>query len=279
MDPSFQFKSHFKRNLKLEERHSIPRSSLNLSSSLILREKNGKTAVVTYCHWQLQASIAIKLCKVGYTVFAFYDEKLLTKESKSIFEEKYDKKIITVKYDPLDSSSLDLAYNQACSLGLSSIDVLILGPYVYFTQSSDFESSITTTKVDFFNECLQNITLPSLYVFQKFFNLVVNTKGSKILFLSNRLSSITENSSGKAYSSRASFAGINQIVKSLSCELSGKVLVSVGLPGMILTGTNTQNSNAEPSFIGAERVYNILEFMTPENSGKLIEHTLQIIDP
>eukprot|EP01091_Cochliopodium_minus_P020432 TRINITY_DN8931_c0_g1_i1.p1 TRINITY_DN8931_c0_g1~~TRINITY_DN8931_c0_g1_i1.p1 ORF type:complete len:1089 (-),score=366.02 TRINITY_DN8931_c0_g1_i1:17-3283(-) len=280
VDLTFSLKKTLKRDFSGDYQNLSNNSLLFSQSTVRLYENRGFTAVVTHAHFQLQSSIVLKLCNVGYKVYALYKESMLTNEAKQIFDEKYKEKIIPITYDPVDSNSVDEAFENACKLGLTNLNVLILGPYIYFPNSVDFESSVKTTKRELYNECMEQIIFSSISVLQKFYDLITKTPNSKILFLSNRLGSITENSTSKGYSARTTFAGLNQIAKNLSIELDKKVLVNVALPGIIFSGSNARYSDlAEPPFVGAERVFNILEFMNNENTGKLIEHTLQIVDP
>ncbi|XDD48801.1 SDR family oxidoreductase [Leptospira sp. WS92.C1] len=90
---------------------------------------------------------------------------------------------------------------------------------------------------------------------------------AKLVFLTSRMGSIADNSSGAYYGYRASKAALNAIAVSLSRDLSPKG-ISVGIfhPGMVATEmTGRQGISPEESVLGlAERI----ESLNLSNSGK-----------
>ncbi|MBM9499490.1 SDR family oxidoreductase [Leptospira sp. 201903071] len=90
---------------------------------------------------------------------------------------------------------------------------------------------------------------------------------SKLVFLTSRMGSIADNTSGSYYGYRASKAALNAIAVSLARDLSPKG-ISVGIfhPGMVATEmTGRQGISPEESVVGlAERI----ETLNLSNSGK-----------
>mgnify|MGYP001202790038 CR=1 FL=1 len=92
-------------------------------------------------------------------------------------------------------------------------------------------------------------------------------KGSKLVFITSRMGSIEDNTSGGRYGYRMSKAALNMAVKSLSIDLKEKD-VSVGLihPGWVKTRMTGFTGNSEPNYV-SEQIFSRIGELNINNSG------------
>ncbi len=99
-------------------------------------------------------------------------------------------------------------------------------------------------------------------------NLSRSERG-RVVILSSMLGSMTLNSSGGLYAYRASKAGVNAIVKSLSIDLADRGIIAIAQhPGWVRTdmGGRGADIDIETSVTGMKAVF---DGLTPADSGKL----------
>ena len=91
--------------------------------------------------------------------------------------------------------------------------------------------------------------------------------GSKLVFMSSRMGSIQDNTSGGEYGYRMSKAALNSAVKSLAIDLKDQG-ISVGIlhPGMVRTRMNLM-SNGIPPEEAVGNLLNRIDQLSLENSG------------
>lgn len=91
--------------------------------------------------------------------------------------------------------------------------------------------------------------------------------GSKLVFMSSRMGSIQDNTSGGEYGYRMSKAALNSAVKSLAIDLKEQG-ISVGIlhPGMVRTRMNLM-SNGIPPEEAVGNLLNRIDQLSLENSG------------
>jgi NAD(P)-dependent dehydrogenase (short-subunit alcohol dehydrogenase family) len=92
-------------------------------------------------------------------------------------------------------------------------------------------------------------------------------KGSKVAFITSRMGSIADNSSGGAYGYRMSKAALNMAGKSLAEDLKGEgIAVAILHPGMVKTDMIRGHGQVEPADAAAGLLARI-EALTMETTG------------
>lgn len=91
--------------------------------------------------------------------------------------------------------------------------------------------------------------------------------GSKVAFITSRMGSIGDNTSGGMYGYRMSKAALNMAAVSLSKDLKPKgIAVAVLHPGYVQTGMTRGNGDVTPD-VAAERLLSRIDELTLETSG------------
>jgi len=89
----------------------------------------------------------------------------------------------------------------------------------------------------------------------------------KLAFITSRMGSIEDNTSGGRYGYRASKCALNMFAKSISHDLaSRKIAVSILHPGFVRTDMTRGNGHVEPEE-SARNLINRIDEMTMENTG------------
>ncbi len=99
----------------------------------------------------------------------------------------------------------------------------------------------------------------------------------KMIFISSRVGSITENTGGAMYAYRSSKTALNQVVKSLSIDLFDRGVSSVALhPGWVLTDMGGPNAliDVKTSVMG---MISVINSINNSDSGKFFNYDGSII--
>ena len=169
----------------------------------------------------------------------------------------------------LDVSQGDSVSSLAESLRGEAIDILLNNAGVYGDEGHDdfgrinYERWAATFSV--------NVMGPMRMV-EAFAENVSRGDRKVIAFLSSRMGSIGENTSGGSYLYRSSKAALNAVVKSLSLDLRDRGLITVALhPGWVQTDMGGQNAPTLPreSIQGLRKV---LEGLQSKDSGGFLSY-------
>ncbi|WP_413203859.1 SDR family oxidoreductase [Rhodospirillum sp. A1_3_36] len=99
-----------------------------------------------------------------------------------------------------------------------------------------------------------------------------NTKGSKAVFLSSKMGSMTENTSGAQYIYRSSKAALNAVVKSLGIELVERGIIAMAFhPGWVRTdmgGPNGLLSTDE----SVTAMRGVIDGLTTADAGRFLNY-------
>merc|ERR1719282_651746 len=99
-------------------------------------------------------------------------------------------------------------------------------------------------------------------------------EGGKIAIVSTGFASIGDNTSGGVYAYRASKAAVNQIAKSMACDLKNRQISVVAIsPGMLTTEFGPgkealEKFGAKPVTQGTSGILEVLAGLTVENTGQ-----------
>jgi len=103
--------------------------------------------------------------------------------------------------------------------------------------------TIETVSPKLWSEVLNLNLVTPLLITQKILKNIRNGKDKKLFFMSSKVGSITDNSRGGMYIQRSSKTALNQVVKSLSIDLSSEGILAIALhPGWVKTRMGGENA-------------------------------------
>jgi NAD(P)-dependent dehydrogenase (short-subunit alcohol dehydrogenase family) len=142
---------------------------------------------------------------------------------------KYDLEGEVYRLDVTDPDSVAALHRE---LSGEAIDLLINNAGIYGSRGLEFGS------LDYgaWEEVLRTNVLGPMRIAEAFADQVAASEKKKMVFISSKVGSIADNSSGGSYIYRSSKTALNMAVKSLSLDLSGKGIICVLLhPGWVQT--------------------------------------------
>ena len=222
------------------------------------------TVLITGCSRGLGLEFAYQYARDGWQVHACARdlkraEALLALEAR--FPEQLSLHTLDVNRDG-QIRALDRV------LGNTVIDLLINNAGCYGPRGAAFG----TLERELWRQVLETNTLSPLMLTQVLYPRIAASELKTIAFISSRVGSIADNTSGGGYYYRSSKTALNQAVRSLSIDLSGAGVRVVALhPGWVQTDMGGERAplSAEKSVTDLRR---LLTQLTPEQSGLLINH-------
>ena len=114
-------------------------------------------------------------------------------------------------------------------------------------------------------------TIAPLMLVQAFVEQVAASRQKLVAVISSKVGSIADNSSGGSYVYRSSKTAVNQVVKSVSIDLSDREITVISLhPGWVKTDMGGPNAEISPNQSGSG-LKRILQSAGLSQSGKFIE--------
>ncbi|EAQ67437.1 short chain dehydrogenase [Marinomonas sp. MED121] len=153
----------------------------------------------------------------------------------------------------LDVTDYQAVAQLAKSLQDQSFDLLINNAGVYGPRGS----SLDHLDLDAWRQVFETNTIAPLKLVQAFAPHVGSSQGKKIAILSSKMGSISDNQSGAAYIYRSTKTALNQVIKSLSIDLSPQDVKVIALhPGWVRTDMGGPNGliDVEESVTGLKKV-------------------------
>ena len=151
---------------------------------------------------------------------------------------------------------------------LPAIDILInnagyYGPSGYALGETDVEEWRKVFEVN---------TIAPLKIVEMLLPLLKQGGIKKIACLSSKVGSMTDNSSGRGYIYRSSKAALNSVVKSLSIDLAPEGFAILALhPGWVKTAMGGPNATLSAPE-SAKGLINVIENLTPSDSGRFLNY-------
>ena len=101
---------------------------------------------------------------------------------------------------------------------------------------------------------------------------VLAGEGKRIAFLSSKMGSIADNSSGGSYMYRTAKAALNQAIKSLAMDLREQNIIALSLhPGWVRTEMGGPNGLIDTA-TSAAGLLNVIAEAVPSDSGQFIAY-------
>lgn len=162
-----------------------------------------------------------------------------------------------IKLYALDVTNYQAVANLADELKGVSFDLLINNAGIYGPKGS----SLDNLDIEAWRQVFETNTIAPLKLIQAFTPHVAASEGKRIAVLSSKMGSISDNQSGSAYIYRSSKTALNQVIKSLSIDLSPQGIQVIALhPGWVRTEMGGPNGLIDTT----ESVTGLKSVMTSE---------------
>jgi len=162
-----------------------------------------------------------------------------------------------IKLYALDVTDYQAVTNLADELKDVSFDLLINNAGIYGPKGS----SLDNQDIEAWRQVFETNTIAPLKLIQAFTPHVAASEGKRIAVLSSKMGSISDNQSGSAYIYRSSKTALNQVIKSLSIDLSPQRIQVIALhPGWVRTEMGGPNGLIDTT----ESVTGLKSVMTSE---------------
>ncbi|MGB0944559.1 MAG: SDR family oxidoreductase [Marinomonas sp.] len=162
-----------------------------------------------------------------------------------------------IKLYALDVTDYQAVTHLADELKGVSFDLLINNAGIYGPKCS----SLDNLDIEAWRQVFETNTIAPLELIQAFTPHVAASEGKRIAVLSSKMGSISDNQSGSAYIYRSSKAALNQVIKSLSIDLSPQGIQVIALhPGWVRTEMGGPNGLIDTT----ESVTGLKSVMTSE---------------
>ncbi|NOJ19335.1 SDR family oxidoreductase [Vibrio jasicida] len=175
------------------------------------------------------------------------------------------------RYNTLVLHELDVTdYQRVAQLAseLPAIDLLINNAGYYGPKGYGFGN----TDIEEWRQVFEINTIAPLKLVESFCPLLQQGKAKKIVCISSKVGSMTENTSGGGYIYRSSKAALNSVVKSLSNDLTDEGFTVLALhPGWVRTAMGGPNALIDTQ-TSADGLAKVIEQSTQENSGQFINY-------
>lgn len=168
------------------------------------------------------------------------------------------------RLDVCDPASIDHLKGQ---LSLASIDILINNAGIYGKRLS-----LGELDYDNWMQVLETNTLGPIRLTEALIDQLTRGQSSKLVFITSKMGSIADNSSGGAYIYRSSKAALNAAVKSLAMDLASRGAVAVAIhPGWVQTDMGGPNAliTTETSVTNMRRV---IDELGPGDNGRFLNY-------
>lgn len=167
----------------------------------------------------------------------------------------------------LEVADPDAIQALAKQLSTETIDILISNAGMYP------KSDVTQASMTDWLAAFKVNTLSTYYLAQAFTPHLTRATTPKLIAMTSKMGSMTDNSSGGSYIYRSSKAALNMVVKSLAIDLAeDQIIVAALHPGWVRTAMGGPDGliDVTTSVQGLTQVISTLRF---EDSGRFIDYT------
>ena len=174
---------------------------------------------------------------------------------------------LAIELHALDVTDYQQMTALADQLANRPIDILLSNAGIYGSKGVGFGG----VDAQEWRQVLEVNTIAPLMLVQAFVEQVAASQQKLVAVISSKVGSIADNSSGGSYVYRSSKTAVNQVVKSLSIDLSDRGISVISLhPGWVQTemgGPNAEISTAQ----SVSGLKSILQTAGPAQNGQFIE--------
>ena len=174
----------------------------------------------------------------------------------------------SVQIYPLDVTDFARVEQLARKLSGVPIDLLINNAGIYGPRVVPYNN----VEYGVWCEVLRVNTMAPLKVSAAFLDHLNKGREKKIVTISSKMGSITDNTSGGVYIYRSSKAALNAVMKSLSIDLGGQGLTVVVLnPGWVRTDMGGSGATID-SFESVAGMRDVINNLTTEDNGRFLHY-------
>jgi NAD(P)-dependent dehydrogenase (short-subunit alcohol dehydrogenase family) len=209
-------------------------------------------------------------------------EKIVTLSRKA--DDFGDKKIQSMEID----YSKDVIFASLDKISqLKSISTIIIATGILHTDQVKPEKSIDNINFESLKDVFQINVFGPILLIKKLLPLIKKSQGVKIIFLTARVGSISDNELGGWHSYRSSKSALNMMIKNLSIELkrANKENIVIGIhPGTVKSNLsepflkNVKHNILTPSE-SVELMAKVIGKISQKDSGKCFDFLGKVIDP
>ena len=168
----------------------------------------------------------------------------------------------------LDVSNPNSINNFTSKIAGLPIDTFISNAGVSGPKNIEFGNFDAKEWLDVFNVN----TIAPLLITQKILKNLRLGKDKKLAFISSKVGSIEDNTSGGMYIYRTSKTALNQVIKSLSIDFKEDNFIVVALhPGWVQTDMGGPNALIDTK-TSVKGLIEVIDSLTPKNSGKFYNY-------
>jgi NAD(P)-dependent dehydrogenase (short-subunit alcohol dehydrogenase family) len=223
-----------------------------------------RTVLITGCNRGLGLEFAYQYARDGWQVHACARD-LVHADALQALQSRFPEQISLHTLD-VNKDGQIRALDRV--LENTTIDLLINNAGYYGPKGVAFG----TLERELWRQVLETNTLSPILLTQALYPRIAASGQKTVAFLSSKVGSIADNTSGGGYYYRSSKTALNQAVRSLSIDLSGAGVKVVALhPGWVQTDMGGSNAliTAEES-VSAMRA--LLAGLEPEQSGQFLNY-------
>ena len=224
---------------------------------------------------------------IGMEFARFYSDDPNVEKIVTLSRKKNDfihKKIQSIEVDYNKEETFE---NLEKILELESISTIIIATGILHTDQIKPEKSIDGIKFESLKKVFQANVFGPILLVKKLMPLIKKSQGVKIVFLTARVGSISDNELGGWYSYRSSKSALNMMISNLSIELgrANKEHIAIGIhPG-------TVKSNLSEPFLkhvkhnifspreSVELMTQVISKISQKDSGKCFDFSGKVIEP
>ncbi len=159
------------------------------------------------------------------------------------------------------------------------VDCLIIATGVLTIEGHPPEKALSQLDPAVMGRALAVNTIGPALVLKRFAPLLPRREAAVVGVLSARVGSIGDNALGGWLSYRASKAALNQVVRTVALELRRsrpQAALAALQPGTVATPLSAPYAGVRPQFTpdeAADKLYAVLDRLTPEESGAFLDHS------
>lgn len=228
-----------------------------------------KNLVITGANRGIGLELVRQTLAEGYAVTAACRRPDSAEELLGLRDEYRDLDVLPLELN--DAHSIDRFVHE---LDGQSIDVFINNAGVYGQR----DATLGNVDPDAWHQAFQVNTIAPLILTQKLLPLLRRGTGRRLAYLSSKMGSIADNTSGGSYVYRSTKTALNQVVKSLSEDLKSEGFIALALhPGWVRTDMGGPNGliDTETSATG---LMSVIRGATASQSGQFLSYDGSVIE-
>jgi NAD(P)-dependent dehydrogenase (short-subunit alcohol dehydrogenase family) len=219
------------------------------------------TILITGANRGIGLEYVRQYAQAGHTVYATVRDVASAHELQSLAARHTQVQVL-----PLDVADITAIRALATQLSELPIDILISNAGIYPP------SRLGTTDPQEWLHAFQVNTLTTYYLAESFLTQLQRAEQGKVIAMTSKMGSITDNGSGGEYIYRSTKTALNMVVKSLALDLQPfNIAVALLHPGWVRTDMGGPNGliNTETSVAGLRKV---IDELSVARSGEFIAY-------